>query len=128
MRFISKLSCPVGCCLSSNTFVGSPKGSPTGLSNSTTAIGSLETSWTRTISCKAMLLPRKRRSAPKFGDTLSMLIKNFEDSADFEGLIAETKDAYTGWKFKALDKEWGKCPVEVFNDKDESEKFAADAL
>ena len=57
-----------------------------------------------------------------------MLIKNFEDSADFEGLSAETKDAYTGWKFKALDKEWGKCPVEVFNDKDESEKFAADAL
>jgi len=70
----------------------------------------------------------RKLSAPKFVGTFSMLVKNFEDSSDFEGLSQETRDAYTGWKFKALEKKWGAVPEVTFNDKDDSEKFAADAL
>ncbi|MGL3208730.1 tyrosine-type recombinase/integrase [Bradyrhizobium sp. BR 1433] len=70
---------------------------------------------------------RKMR-APKSGDTFNQLIRNFETSADFDGLSQDTRDAYTGWKFKALEKKYGTLPIEVFNDHDDAERFAADAL
>ncbi|MGY2990141.1 hypothetical protein [Bradyrhizobium sp. USDA 4508] len=70
---------------------------------------------------------RKMR-APKTGDTFNQLIRNFEGSADFTGLIQDNRAAYTGWKFKALEKKYGSVPIEVFNDHDDAERFAANAL
>jgi hypothetical protein len=70
----------------------------------------------------------KKMRAPKVGDTFNKLIRNFEDSTDFEDLSEDTKAAYKGWKFKALERKYGNIPIEVFNDLDDSERFAANAL
>jgi len=70
----------------------------------------------------------KKLRAPKTGATLSQLIKNFETSSDFDALSKDTRDAYTGWKFKAVEKRYGRVPIETFNDLDDSERFASDAL
>jgi integrase len=70
----------------------------------------------------------RKLKAPKIGDTLATLIRNFEHSSDLDALAQETKDAYTGWKFMAVEKKYGKVPIDVFNDLDDSERFAADAL
>jgi integrase len=70
----------------------------------------------------------EKKVVSRTAGTFTQLIKNFEDSTVFGKLSQETRDAYTGWKFKHLEQRWGTCPIEVFNDEDDAEAFAADAL
>lgn len=66
----------------------------------------------------------KRRFDEK---TLTDLIRFFDTSETFNSLSDESKTQYP-WKFRRIEKKWGSVPEETFNDVDDAEAFAADAL
>lgn len=67
---------------------------------------------------------RKRVSGEK---TLADLIRFFDSSETFASLGEETRDQYP-WKLKRIEQKWGTVPEETFNNPDDADAFAADAL
>jgi hypothetical protein len=67
---------------------------------------------------------RKRVSGE---NTLNDLIRFFDSSETFASLGEETRDQYP-WKLKRIEQKWGTVPEETFNNPDDADAFAADAL
>src|SRR6202012_4949928 len=55
------------------------------------------------------------------------LIRHWDTSSTFDGLSEEHQKQYV-WKLKRIDNKWGTVPVATFNDADDADAFAADAL
>lgn len=60
-------------------------------------------------------------------NTLSDLIRFFDSSETFASLSEETREQYP-WKLKRIEQKWGTVPEETFNNPDDADAFAADAL
>jgi hypothetical protein len=60
-------------------------------------------------------------------ETLTNLIRLFDGSAYWNTLSEEHRDQYK-WKLKRIEKKWGTVPAATFNDADDADAFAADAL
>jgi len=67
---------------------------------------------------------KKRRRG---GKTLTDLIRFFDTSETFASLSAEHRKQYV-WKFARIEKKWGTVPEDTFNNQDDADAFAADAL
>jgi hypothetical protein len=59
--------------------------------------------------------------------TLTDLIRLFDQSSYFDGLSEDSRREYP-WKLKRIEKKWGSVPEETFNNADDADAFAADAL
>jgi hypothetical protein len=59
--------------------------------------------------------------------TLADLIRFFDQSSYFDGLSEDSRREYP-WKLKRIEKKWGSVPEETFNNADDADAFAADAL
>jgi hypothetical protein len=69
----------------------------------------------------------ERKLRTKGEGTLSQLIRLFDGSAYFAGLSEDSRREYP-WKLKRVEAKWGTVPVATFNDADDADAFAADAL
>ncbi|MGY4469335.1 hypothetical protein ACVWWK_005044 [Bradyrhizobium sp. LB9.1b] len=67
---------------------------------------------------------RTRRQNDK---TLTDLIRLFDTSSTFAALSEESRKQYP-WKFKRIEQQWGTVPEDTFNNADDADAFAADAL
>lgn len=67
---------------------------------------------------------RTRRQNDK---TLTDLIRFFDTSETFNSLSAESRKQYP-WKLKRIEQKWGTVPEDTFNNQDDADAFAADAL
>ncbi|MGJ4928112.1 tyrosine-type recombinase/integrase [Bradyrhizobium sp. HKCCYLS2038] len=67
---------------------------------------------------------RKKRAG---GKTLTDLIRHFDQSETFAKLSDEHRKQYV-WKLARIEKKWGSVPEETFNNADDADAFAADAL
>jgi hypothetical protein len=79
---------------------------------------------TRLVESFAEAEKKKRRPGEK---TLTDLIRFFDTSETFASLSAEHKKQYP-WKLKRIEQRWGSVPEETFNNQDDADAFAADAL
>lgn len=76
------------------------------------------------VSSYAAAEKRKRIAGER---TLGDLIRFFDSSETFASLSEETRKQYP-WKLKRIEQAWGTVPEETFNDPDDADAFAADAL
>ncbi|WP_342711547.1 tyrosine-type recombinase/integrase [Bradyrhizobium sp. B124] len=68
------------------------------------------------------------RKARRAGEkTLTDLIRFFDTSETFNTLSEETRKQYP-WKLKRIETKWGTVPEDTFNNQDDADAFAADAL
>lgn len=67
---------------------------------------------------------RTRRRSEK---TLTDLIRLFDTSSTFAALSEESRKQYP-WKLKRIERQWGTVPEDTFNNADDADAFAADAL
>jgi hypothetical protein len=67
---------------------------------------------------------RTRRRSEK---TLIDLIRLFDTSSTFAALSEESRKQYP-WKLKRIEQQWGTVPEDTFNNADDADAFAADAL
>ncbi|WP_461314551.1 tyrosine-type recombinase/integrase [Bradyrhizobium embrapense] len=67
---------------------------------------------------------KTRRAGEK---TLTDLIRFFDTSETFNTLSEETRKQYP-WKLKRVETKWGTVPEDTFNNQDDADAFAADAL
>ncbi|MGY4351539.1 hypothetical protein ACVWXM_008032 [Bradyrhizobium sp. GM7.3] len=67
---------------------------------------------------------RTRRRSEK---TLVDLIRLFDTSSTFAALSEESRKQYP-WKLKRIEQQWGTVPEDTFNNADDADAFAADAL
>jgi integrase len=67
---------------------------------------------------------KKRRIGEK---TLLDLIQFFDSSSTFDGLSEASRKEYR-WKLRRVEVKWGSVPEETFNNADDADSFAADAL
>ena len=59
--------------------------------------------------------------------TFTDLIRFFDGSSTFDGLSEDSRREYV-WKLRRIEKKWGTVPEETFNNSDDADAFAADAL
>lgn len=59
--------------------------------------------------------------------TLTDLIRFFDSSSTFDGLSEASRREYP-WKLRRIEAKWGSVPEATFNDQDDADAFAADAL
>lgn len=67
---------------------------------------------------------RTRRQNDK---TLTDLIRLFDTSSTYAALSEESRKQYP-WKLKRIEQQWGTVPEDTFNNADDADAFAADAL
>lgn len=67
---------------------------------------------------------RTRRRSEK---TLTDLIRLFDTSSTYAALSEESRKQYP-WKLKRIEQQWGTVPEDTFNNADDADEFAADAL
>ncbi|WP_225669238.1 tyrosine-type recombinase/integrase [Bradyrhizobium hereditatis] len=67
---------------------------------------------------------KKRRAGEK---TLTDLIRFFDTSETFNSLSEESRKQYP-WKLKRIEAKWGSVPEDTFNNSDDADAFAGDAL
>ncbi|MEY9185339.1 hypothetical protein ABIG06_006838 [Bradyrhizobium sp. USDA 326] len=67
---------------------------------------------------------RTRRKSEK---TLIDLIRLFDTSSTYAALSEESRKQYP-WKLKRIEQKWGTVPEDTFNNADDADAFAADAL
>src|SRR6185503_7921758 len=79
---------------------------------------------TRMVESFAEAEKKKRRPGEK---TLADLIRFFDASETFASLSEEVRKQYL-WKLKRIEQSWGGAPEETFNNQDDADAFAADAL
>jgi hypothetical protein len=80
---------------------------------------------TRLVESFAEAEKKKRRPGDK---TLTDLIRHWDtNNPVFDALSAETREQYP-WKLARIEKKWGGVPEETFNNQDDADAFAADAL
>jgi integrase-like protein len=60
-------------------------------------------------------------------ETIIQLIRIFDGSSYFDGLSEASRREYL-WKLKRIEKQWGTVPAATFQDADDADAFAADAL
>jgi hypothetical protein len=63
----------------------------------------------------------------KDGATLTALIRFFDTSSTFDALSETSRTEYP-WKLKRIEVKWGTVPEATFNNQDDADAFAADAL
>ncbi|MDA9538510.1 integrase [Bradyrhizobium sp. CCBAU 21362] len=69
----------------------------------------------------------EKRSRRNSGKTLTDLIRLFDTSSTFAALSEESRKQYP-WKLKRIEQQWGTVPEDTFNNADDADAFAADAL
>lgn len=63
----------------------------------------------------------------KGGETLTALIRLFDGSSYWDTLSDEHRTQYV-WKLARIEKKWAGVPIATFNEPDDADEFAADAL
>ncbi|WP_369723306.1 tyrosine-type recombinase/integrase [Bradyrhizobium sp. LLZ17] len=79
---------------------------------------------TRLVESFAEAEKKKRRAGQR---TLTDLVRFFDTSETFASLSDEVRKQYP-WKLKRVEQRWGTVPEETFNNQDDADAFAADAL
>lgn len=69
----------------------------------------------------------ERQTRRKSEKTLSDLIRLFDSSSTYAALSEESRKQYP-WKLKRIEQKWGTVPEDTFNNADDADAFAADAL
>ncbi|WP_426615703.1 tyrosine-type recombinase/integrase [Bradyrhizobium sp. McL0616] len=69
----------------------------------------------------------EKRTRRKSEKTLIDLIRLFDTSSTFAALSEESRKQYP-WKLKRIEQQWGSVPEDTFNNADDADAFAADAL
>ncbi|WP_027553174.1 integrase [Bradyrhizobium sp. Cp5.3] len=69
----------------------------------------------------------EKRSRRKSEKTLTDLIRLFDTSSTFAALSDESRKQYP-WKLRRIEQKWGTVPEDTFNNADDADAFAADAL
>lgn len=69
----------------------------------------------------------EKRTRRKSEKTLTDLIRLFDTSSTYAALSEESRKQYP-WKLKRIEQKWGTVPEDTFNNADDADAFAADAL
>ncbi|WFU76572.1 tyrosine-type recombinase/integrase [Bradyrhizobium sp. CB2312] len=69
----------------------------------------------------------EKRTRRKSEKTLIDLIRLFDTSSTYAALSEESRKQYP-WKLKRIEQKWGTVPEDTFNNADDADAFAADAL
>lgn len=69
----------------------------------------------------------EKRTRRKNEKTLTDLIRLFDTSSTYAALSEESRKQYP-WKLKRIELQWGTVPEDTFNNADDADAFAADAL
>lgn len=69
----------------------------------------------------------EKRTRRKSEKTLTNLIRLFDTSSTYAALSEESRKQYP-WKLKRIEQKWGTVPEDTFNNADDADAFAADAL
>lgn len=69
----------------------------------------------------------EKRAKTSTEETLLQLIRLFDGSTTFADLSEDSRREYV-WKLKRVEQKWGTVPAATFNDQDDADAFAADAL
>ncbi|QOZ76705.1 integrase [Bradyrhizobium sp. CCBAU 53351] len=69
----------------------------------------------------------EKRTRRKSEKTFTDLIRLFDTSSTYAALSEESRKQYP-WKFKRIEQKWGTVPEDTFNNPDDADAFAADAL
>lgn len=69
----------------------------------------------------------EKKARRQGGKTLTDLIRFFDSSSTFDGLSETSRKEYP-WKLKRIEVKWGTVPEDTFNNQDDADAFAADAL
>jgi len=69
----------------------------------------------------------EKRTRRKSEKTLTDLIRLFDTSSTYAALSEESRKQYP-WKLKRIEQQWGTVPEDTFNNADDADAFAADAL
>ncbi|WP_454627670.1 tyrosine-type recombinase/integrase [Bradyrhizobium cenepequi] len=70
----------------------------------------------------------EKKMRTKGDGTFVQLIRLWDtNNPVFDALSEETRESYP-WRLKKIEAKWGRCPIATFNDPDDADAFAGDAL